>query len=291
MNILQPSESFFKPFETFECVTYLHSYHLSPLLAACRYPAETPERLVWADRPSLQSFVDLFKLFPPFAVAKGKKAGGGCRVSHHPSHHAAIQLSLLRSKSVVSLMHCSSWLPTWTCPQAHTSIETSLSFISISTMSSERRQFAPGGWQVDWQAWPFESDIAGPSPAPPSSHLDITQGVYVQDMQPQFNFDDFDYENVDFNAESPDFADIFNTGEPEIAMPAVPVDSLEQQEDQIVSVQAAAPKRPRKPRTQGPSAGQWNAHKTAIYDLYMHQDKTLKETMETMKDTHGFVAT
>lgn len=158
-------------------------------------------------------------------------------------------------------------------------------------MSSDGRQFAADGLQVDWQAWPLESDIAGPSPDLPGSHLDTTQGVFVQDMHPQFDFDELNYENLDFNPDGPPFDDFFNMGEPEAALPTVPDDSLEQQQDQIVAVQSVVPERPRRPRTQGPSASQWNAQKTVIQDLYMVQDKTLKETMEIMKDTYDFVAT
>lgn len=148
-----------------------------------------------------------------------------------------------------------------------------------------------GDWQVYWQPGPFESDNAGPSPGLSSSRLDNTHDASVQDMQPQLNFDDFDYEELDFASAGPIFDDIINMGEHETELPTVPAGSLEQQQDETMAGQAVAPRRPRKPRTRGPSAVQWNAKKSVIQDLYMVQDKTLKETMDIMKETHDFAAT
>lgn len=174
-------------------------------------------------------------------------------------------------------------------PAKQTTSDTCLHFLSLYAMSSQERQSEADGWQFDWQSWPLESGDAGPSPALPSSGLDITQTTHGQDVQPQFNFDELNYESLDFNPEVPLFDDIFNMVEPETAFRVAPAGFLEQQ-DQVVAVQTVAP-RTRRPRAQGPSIAQWNAQKTVIQDLYMVQDKTLKETMDIMKETHDFVAT
>lgn len=43
--------------------------------------------------------------------------------------------------------------------------------------------------------------------------------------------------------------------------------------------------------TQGPSATQWDMHREKIRKLYVDENKTLKDVMETMKREDGFRGT
>jgi hypothetical protein len=45
------------------------------------------------------------------------------------------------------------------------------------------------------------------------------------------------------------------------------------------------------PQQQWAAPDEWEAHKEVIANLYWDQDKTLKEVMEVMRETHKFYAT
>lgn len=112
-------------------------------------------------------------------------------------------------------------------------------------------------------------------------------------MQWQSFFDDFNHQDVDFNnfdAQDPLLDEVFDEVDPSIFFPDLHADPVEQRQDDVVVAEVTAPRKPRRSRIQGPSAAEWNAQKSRIQDLYMVQDKTLRETMDIMKDTHNFNA-
>jgi hypothetical protein len=103
----------------------------------------------------------------------------------------------------------------------------------------------------------------------------------------------FNYQDVDFNdlnPQDPPLDGIFNAADPGVSFPDLAADPVEQQQDDVVAAELTAPKNPRRARLQGPSAAEWNTQKNRIQELYMVQDKTLRETMDIMKDTHDFNA-
>lgn len=57
------------------------------------------------------------------------------------------------------------------------------------------------------------------------------------------------------------------------------------------AAQSNAGKRKQAPRSKSKAALEWESHKEAMYEVYMKQDKALKDLIKFMKENHQFEAT